>query len=265
MKAILTPQHYYDQVAQGYDALYTDHISTLENKIVCDLFLETITDVPKKYILDLGCGTALGLDFLKQSSVEFIYYAGMDISSQMIYQAKKRFGENQQQEFFIEDMADLSLFKDNSFSVVTSFFGSFSHVLNYEQGLKEIQRVLKPGGKLFLMTYSRFSIKSLLKSTFGFNKHYVGFRRPYDIRNNGSGVACEALFYSPELMNDILPQFGFGDIRFKGLNYLMELPLIKISVGSNPTRVASWFNMEDRIFREHPQYAHSLITIATKQ
>lgn len=49
----------------------------------------------------------------------------------------------------IEDVTNMS-FKDNTFDVVTSF-ETMEHI-NPELYLKEIRRVLKPGGKLILST-----------------------------------------------------------------------------------------------------------------
>src|SRR5256714_843718 len=54
---------------------------------------------------------------------------------------------------FVEADALHLPFADSSFDLVTSAFG-FRNLANYEDGLKEIRRVLKPGGTLALLEFT---------------------------------------------------------------------------------------------------------------
>lgn len=49
----------------------------------------------------------------------------------------------------VADVADMNMFKDNSFDVVSAL-ELFEHVENIEKGVKECVRILKPGGHLLI-------------------------------------------------------------------------------------------------------------------
>jgi len=264
MKTILKTDVYYDNVANFYDDLYLDDISIYENEAIRKMLVEFIKDLDRPKILDLGCGTGLGYELLSKSIPHGFFYSGIDIAPQMIYKAKRQYGEDQYINFYIEDMTDLSMFDDNSFSVVMSLFGSFSHVIDYERGLSEIYRILKPGGKLFLMTYSKYSISSIISTSIRLNCS-MAFKRPYNIRNSKEQMACDALFYSPSILNNALSAIGFRNVKYRGLNYFMEIDMLKKLLLKFPLLIKGWADIENKVLSGFPKFAHSLITIGEKQ
>jgi len=106
-----------------------------------------------KNILDVCCGTgdiAIGIGrHLKTSQI-----TALDFSSAMLQIAKKRAQTAQikNTEFVLGDALSLP-FKDNTFDTVTISFG-LRNTSDYRKVLKEIQRVLKPGGYFFCMEAS---------------------------------------------------------------------------------------------------------------
>jgi len=93
-------------------------------------------------VLDLGCGTGEFSVFFPKKS-----YVGVDIDSKNIEYAK----ENYDKKFLVADGKKLP-FEDNVFSKVL-VIGVFHHLSDADSQavLKEIRRVLKPGGKFLVM------------------------------------------------------------------------------------------------------------------
>jgi SAM-dependent methyltransferase len=99
-------------------------------------------------ILDIGCGPAYVLDFLKNKSLK---YFGYDTEPNHIEYAKKKF-LNKNHHFFYKKFNELELNKLPKFDYVF-LFGIIHHLNNTE--LKKIifliKRVLKKNGKLLIL------------------------------------------------------------------------------------------------------------------
>lgn len=96
-------------------------------------------------ILDFGCGKGI-FSWLLTSKIKSVY--AYDIDKQKIARAKKKF----QDVHFIWGRPDSRLpFPDSFFDAVVASH-VFEHVENEEQTVKEIARVLKPKGVLYLVS-----------------------------------------------------------------------------------------------------------------
>ena len=86
---------------------------------------------------------------------------GLDIADKMIDLAKLKQvkkGFNKEDISFIQgDGEDLG-FSDNSFHGLTISFG-FRNLGNYDKGLSEFHRVLKPGGRIAILEFSKPKVK----------------------------------------------------------------------------------------------------------
>ena len=106
-------------------------------------FLERYYDSRKGLkLLDIGCGTGLNLGVLAKFGKAY----GMDISNDAIGFCRKRGMKNIKK----SDVMHIK-FDDNSFDVATSL-GVFYHkdVKDDAKAMKEIYRILKPGGRFFI-------------------------------------------------------------------------------------------------------------------
>jgi demethylmenaquinone methyltransferase / 2-methoxy-6-polyprenyl-1,4-benzoquinol methylase len=113
-----------------------------------------ILERPGARVLDLCCGTgdlAFALARARKSSrCEIV---GVDFVEAMLVRARaKALGGCQAVTFIAGDALELP-FPDGSFDLVTSAFG-FRNLANYENGLREIARVLRPGGELGILDFS---------------------------------------------------------------------------------------------------------------
>ncbi len=104
----------------------------------------------KGRILDLGAGTGLNIPYYPPSSP----VTAVDLSAGMLERAKARAGRLQRPVSFLQMDAGRLAFSDFSFDTVVSTF-LFCVLPNELQpgALREIRRVLAPGGRLFLLEY----------------------------------------------------------------------------------------------------------------
>ena len=109
--------------------------------------LEIINSIKQNFIvLDLACGTAeMGNVIGKRAN-----YVGIDISEIGIRMAREYMKETSKITLMKCDVNMLP-FKDNSFDVIFSTY-SFEHFLNPSKVLRESKRVLKEGGRLFILS-----------------------------------------------------------------------------------------------------------------
>lgn len=96
-------------------------------------------------VLEIGCGTGYGAQFLL--GLEPSSYVGIDLMPEQIALAQKR--ELPRAEFFVQDASDLSRFGEASKDAVI-IFGVLHHIPTWRLVVREIGRVLRPGGWLFV-------------------------------------------------------------------------------------------------------------------
>lgn len=160
-------------------------------------------------ILDVATGTADVA--LEAASLKPQKITGIDISEGMLSIGRKKVANKNLQNLITLIKADSESipFKDNSFDAVTVAFG----VRNFENlklGLSEINRVLKPGGKLVVLEFSRPSLP-VIKQIYDFyfrticpwwgkvvSKDFSAYRYLYDSvkafpeGKNFTDIACAA-------------------------------------------------------------------------
>lgn len=98
-------------------------------------------------VLDVACGTGdMVVELLRTRHAASLQVTGVDLSEEMLAIAKRK---APQAEYRLADAEHLP-FGDASFDAVTCAFGvrNFVHL---EQGLKEMVRVLKPGGRMAIL------------------------------------------------------------------------------------------------------------------
>jgi demethylmenaquinone methyltransferase/2-methoxy-6-polyprenyl-1,4-benzoquinol methylase len=107
-------------------------------------------------------------------------------------------------------------FADETFDLVTTAFG-FRNLANYDEGLKEIRRVLRPGGELGILEFSeprgrlfgalyRFYFRHILPTLGG---AISGNSAAYSYLPRSVGR-----FPSPVELAAQMERAGFGDVRF---------------------------------------------------
>ena len=107
-----------------------------------------------KDVLEAGCGIATdGLRFARAGA----RYTGFDQSEVALDLARRRFELEDRQGHFVDGSVTELPFEDESFDAVYSF-GVLHHVPEPETAVRELHRVLRPGGTALVMLYHRHSL-----------------------------------------------------------------------------------------------------------
>ena len=110
-----------------------------------------ILERPGAKVLDLCCGTGdMALALRRQSPQAEI--TGADFSHTMLVLASKKNSQPRRVNWIEADALQLP-FPDQSFDLVTSAFG-FRNLADYDAGLREIFRMLRPGGEFGILEFS---------------------------------------------------------------------------------------------------------------
>lgn len=107
---------------------------------------------PDAQVLDLCCGT--GDVLLEMQSRARCTVAGSDFCHPMLIEARRKIARRGfRSPLFEADALDLPV-ADESLDLITMAFG-FRNLANYERGLAEMRRVLRPGGVFALLEFSQ--------------------------------------------------------------------------------------------------------------
>lgn len=183
--------------------------------------IRMLRDGQPKYILDVATGTG---DFAIQAlSLNPDKVVGIDISEGMLSKGRAKLAERklgERIELLKGDSENIP-FEGNKFDAVTVAFG-VRNFENLERGLQEIHRVLRPGGQLVVLEFSKPRIFPF-RQIFNF---YFRFILP----RIGSLVSKDrsAYRYLPESVRDfpdgerftaILRKVGFNQTACKELTF----------------------------------------------
>ncbi|MEZ4808151.1 MAG: bifunctional demethylmenaquinone methyltransferase/2-methoxy-6-polyprenyl-1,4-benzoquinol methylase UbiE [Flavobacteriales bacterium] len=129
-----------------------------------------LAEEPTPHVLDVATGTA-DLAILAAGKAERV--TGVDISEGMLEHGRKKVkdkGLEGRVALVQADSEDLP-FADDTFDAITVAFGvrNFEHL---ERGIAEMHRVLRPGGRLFVLEFSR-PPKAPMKQLFRFYFHRI--------------------------------------------------------------------------------------------
>ncbi|MFK7932285.1 MAG: bifunctional demethylmenaquinone methyltransferase/2-methoxy-6-polyprenyl-1,4-benzoquinol methylase UbiE [Saprospiraceae bacterium] len=158
----------FDNIAGKYDLLnrvLSLGIDTIWRKKA----ISKIADLQPKQILDVATGTAdVAIEMAKRLQPDKII--GLDISKEMLAVGQTKI-ENKKIDHIIEltqgDSENLP-FEDNSFDAITVAFG-VRNFENLEKGMREMNRVLRPGGRLVVLEFSKPSMFPLKQ---GYNFYF---------------------------------------------------------------------------------------------
>jgi demethylmenaquinone methyltransferase / 2-methoxy-6-polyprenyl-1,4-benzoquinol methylase len=195
--------------------------------------LRPILDRADAVVLDLCCGTGdLAFALARDAKARIV---GADFSHTMLVRANAKNvlqGTEKRSIPFLEGDALHLPFANGSFDLVTTAFG-FRNLANYEAGLREIFRILKPGGTLGILEFTepapgvvgqlyRFYCQKILPKIGGF------------ISGDAAAYAylpkSVARFFRPDELASLMRQVGYSPVRY----HLMTLDSVALHLAVRP-------------------------------
>lgn len=182
--------------------------------------IETLRPAQPQFILDVATGTAdVAMETARRLRPARII--GLDISSEMLAVGRKKIRQKALNSIIELQEGDSEAlpFADQTFDAVTVAFG-VRNFENLEQGLSEMYRVLKPGGHLVVLEFSRptlFPFKQLFNGYFKYILPQIGRLTSKDPR------AYRYLYESVQAFPDgqdfvrILQKTGYTENQCKSL------------------------------------------------
>jgi demethylmenaquinone methyltransferase/2-methoxy-6-polyprenyl-1,4-benzoquinol methylase len=205
----------FTQIAPSYDLL--NHVLSLQmDRLWRARVARILSPILKRadaVVLDLCCGTGdLALSLARAGAARVI---GADFAHTMLVQASAK-GAAVGIKFLEADALSLP-FADESFDLLTAAFG-FRNLANYEDGLREMRRVLKVGGTVAILEFTeppegvlgdlyRWYFRRVLPRIGGM---LSGDRSAYTYLPKSV-----ARFFRPAQLGELMGAVGFANVRFR--------------------------------------------------
>jgi ubiquinone/menaquinone biosynthesis C-methylase UbiE len=174
----------FDNWAPSYDWIFP----SVFYRAIHQRLLEYV-DLPEPAkVLDLGCGTGRLLERLA-TKFPHLRGTGLDLSPKMLRMARLS-NRHHPRLIYVEGKAEALPFGEGQFDAVFNTI-SFLHYLEPQQVLKEVARVLKPGGHFYLVDFTS-KAEALPVSPLGI-RFYSPKQR--EILASSSGLLCESHHY----------------------------------------------------------------------
>jgi len=146
----------YDRISPGYDDAWTEHMRNLTEALINELHPD-FGDIA----IDFTCGTGFAANLIAQRTKTKVI--GVDKSRGMLDRARINYGSTC--DFINADVLEyLRTLPDSSYDIITCCWG-----LGYSKPfavLKQIKRILKPGGKAGIIDNSLFSLREIIYCSF---------------------------------------------------------------------------------------------------
>ena len=145
----------YDRISPGYDLAWTSHMRELTDSLIDQMHIQQGQNA-----LDLTCGTGYATSLIADRTKNAT--TGIDASAGMLACAQTNYPNCN---FIQADILQhLTTLEGNSLDIVTCCWG-----LGYSKPLavlRQIKRVLKPGGKLGIIDNTIFSLREVMYASF---------------------------------------------------------------------------------------------------
>ncbi|MCW5621926.1 MAG: ubiquinone/menaquinone biosynthesis methyltransferase, partial [Burkholderiales bacterium] len=140
----------WDLAAVDYESLWQAQLASAQTGL-----LKSARLVPGERVLDVACGTGLIAFAAAEAVGPQGHVVGIDLADRMVDAARRRAVESEVSNatFARMDAEHLDL-PDSSFDVALCAFG-LMYMPDPEQAVCEMRRVLRPGGRLLVLEFSR--------------------------------------------------------------------------------------------------------------
>ena len=193
-------------------------------------FLDRVARAGKE-VLEIGCGMGIDASELARRGCQV---TAIDLTERGIHLAKRNFARLGLAATLKTGNAEALDFPDGTFDCVYSC-GVLHHTPNTDRAISEVRRVLKPGGRAFLMLYSRYSLNHLA--------HWI-LRAPYEQSQEAGGAdAPVTRMYSKRELSHLMREFE--NCRFEkrylfGAGWRPVSDFVPVPLNDLLGRIAGW-------------------------
>jgi len=197
------------------EACSLQHITTLKKRL--NFILDNVNVGERSRILDIGTGKGVYI-YLISRRYPHVNFVGIDINEKNIAQAKDIIQEENVE--LVVMNAERLMFKDDTFDVAL-MIEVLEHIPHPEKAIKEVYRVLKPGGKLIITAPNKlfpfethgFRVGSKCYGTKGLGFPFLPYL-PEMLRKH----VANARVYTPWHLKRMLVKEGFSITNIKFLS-----------------------------------------------
>ena len=179
--------------------------------------LKDVLENPSALVLDVACGTGdLSIELQQNAEAKIV---GTDFCRPMLAVAQDKNPKNNLKIPYLEADGMNLAFADETFDAATIAFG-LRNFSNWENGLRELRRILKPNGKLVILEFSAPVIPGFRQI---FNFYFAQILPRVGGAVSGSRGAYEYLpdsvsrFPDQKNLAALMRQIGFADVEYKNL------------------------------------------------
>lgn len=232
----------FGQIAPRYDLL--NHLLSFQLdrlwRARAARHLRAILDRPGAFVLDLCCGTGdLALALAREGKARIL---GADFSHPMLVRAQGKAAllavnsspHHAKTILFFEADALRLPFADACFDLVTTAFG-FRNLANYEAGLRESLRILKPGATLAILEFTE-PADNLFGNMYRWYCRTLLPRIGGLISGNRSAYAylpkSVSRFFRPQELASIMHEVGYDSIEF----HVWTIGTVALHTGLRPLK-----------------------------
>jgi len=211
----------FDSIAPNYDLLNRGTSLGVDTLWRAKMIRQLDPAVHKK-VLDVATGTAdVAIQTIKRADVAHV--TGLDLSEGMLKYGRKKVsaaGLDDRITLVQGDSENLP-YEDGTFDAVTVSFG-VRNFENLEKGLSEMRRVLRPGGKLVVLEFSRITFAPI---RWGFNFYFgkimplIGRLQSKDPRAYAYLFESVQAFPSGKDFTDRLEKVGYKQTECNALTF----------------------------------------------
>jgi demethylmenaquinone methyltransferase/2-methoxy-6-polyprenyl-1,4-benzoquinol methylase len=204
----------FNNISAKYDFL--NHFLSLGiDKIWRKKAVKMLREIKPTKILDIATGTGdFAIESLSLSPKEVV---GLDISEGMLEKGREKMVKRKIDHIISMRLGDSENipYEDNYFDALTVGFG-VRNFENLEKGLAEMLRVVRPGGKLLILEFSKPK-KFPVKQYYAFHSKYIipffGKRISKDEKAYAYLPESVAAFPEGEAMENILKSLGYKNVN----------------------------------------------------
>ncbi len=211
----------FNNISGTYDFL--NHFMSLGIDIIWrKKAIRELRSLKPRVMLDVATGTGdFAFEAIKILQPEKII--GVDISEGMLEVARKKIHERNLEHIFSVQTGDSEglHFQDNHFDAITVAFGVRNYE-NLEKGLADMFRVLKPGGKIVVLEFSKprqFPVKQAYNFYFKYITPLLGRLFSKDARAYSYLPESVAAFPDGEAFTRLLDKVGFKSTNERRLTF----------------------------------------------